>query len=293
MKKYMALMLSLSFLFSFVSCKEAFIFESTNESTETKRETAILQPTEATTDTNATTYPPATVPTFTTETEIKEEPFVYEDTFESFMLSNINTQKEWLYFGEKPAYSPDGKWSGTPQLIIYRVIGRGGYVNYIGHENPHMDYTIYYLQIEYVYGFDEYDTEKIYEMHYPGHLDRQVYSFPPLEVGMLMASMTIYDDPEALKRHHFCSAKFITAQKQGDTYYLYGAWKNFSNMECKIAITDPEENSIYKRGKHDKAIAYLESIGEPLPTFDYKCEAKAFYEESVWRSRHNPLKPLS
>ena len=66
MKKYMALMLSLSFLFSFVSCKEAFIFESTNESTETKRETAILQPTEATTDTNATTYPPATVPTITT-----------------------------------------------------------------------------------------------------------------------------------------------------------------------------------------------------------------------------------
>lgn len=260
-------------------------FDSVRETTASS-----TQMTETTRDPNATTYPPATVPIFSTQTDIPMTPTEYEDTFESFMLSNINKQKEWMYFGEKGTYSPDGRWFGTPQLIIYRVVGRGGYVNVIGHDNPHMDYTIYYMQIEYVYGFDEYDTEKIYEMHYPGHLDRQVYAFPPLEVGTLMASMTIFDNPESLKQPKFCSAKYIMAEKKGDIYYLYGTWQDFSNMECKIAITDSEENSVYKSGKHDKAIAYLESVGQPLPTFDYKCEAEAFYNESVWRSKNNPFK---
>ena len=296
MKKILVLLVVLLTLCFFASCKELRI-ETTKISTSSTTDITVLQPMEVTRDTNITTYPPATVPTITTEAETQTTPIEYEDTFESFMLYADPTYhgipRKWVYFGEKGIYSPDGRWSGTPQLIIYRVVGEGGYVNYIGNQKPHMDYTIYYLQIEYVYGFDEYDTERIYEMHYPGHLDRQVFALPPLEVGTLMAAMTIYDSPESLEQHKFCHAKYITAQKIDDTYYLYGMWTDFSDMECKIAITDPEENSIYKVGKHDKAIAYLESIGQPLPMFDYKCEAEAFYAESIWRSRNNPLKPLS
>ena len=169
MKKYMALMLSLSFLFSFISCKEAFVFESTNESTETKRETAILQPTEATTDTNATTYPPATVPTFTTETEIKEEPFVYEDTFESFMLFPSGKG----YFFGKVAFERY-ETEGIP-FVFFRVIGMED--EYVG------EFMVYLVQIVDMYGVENYDTEKVYRMAWRGHLEDQLYGRPPLEIG--------------------------------------------------------------------------------------------------------------
>ena len=61
--------------------------------------------------------------------------------------------------------------------------------------------------------------------------------------------------------------------------YVYGYGIDLGYLDCAIAITDEEENQIYKPGKHDSMIAQVLADGEELPTFDYKCKLADLIEE--------------
>ena len=210
-------------------------------------------------------YPPATVPLVTTETLIPEIPTLYVDTFEAFMRFPGNKG----YFFDKIAlerYEIEGS-----SIVFFRVIEMEE--EYVG------DFMIYLVQIVDIYGVKNYDTEKVYRMAWRGHLEDQLYGRPPLEIGKTYAQLMALNEGD-LEIYNLWQAGLIyDVKEENGKRYLYPYGTDLSIYDCKIPITDPEENSIYKKGKHDKAIAKLEELGESLPTFDYKVEAKAFFEE--------------
>lgn len=218
-----------------------------------------------------TVYPPATVPTITifsteeTNTLIPEISTVYEDTFESFM----KFPGDKGYFFGKVAferYETEGC-----SIVFFRVIGMEE--EYVG------DFMIYLVQIVDIYGVKNYETEKIYRMAWRGHLEDQLYGRPPLEIGKTYGRLMALNEGD-LEIYNLWQAGLIyDVKEENGKRYLYAYGTDLSIYNCKIPITDSEENSIYKQGKHDKAIAKLKELGQSLPTFDYKVEAETFYEE--------------
>lgn len=222
-------------------------------------------------ETNAFITEEMTITEFTedTTTEIPSgefiEPPVYEDLFESFMRFPSSNQ----YFLGKATlekYQTDGS-----SIVLFRVIGMEE--KYVG------DFMIYLVQIVDVYGIKNYDTDKVYRMAWRGHLEEHLYGRPPLEVGKIYGRLMALNEGD-LEIYNLWQAGLIyDVKEENGKRYLYAYGTDLSQYHCKIPITDPEENSIYKPGKHDKAIAKLNELGQPLPTFDYKVEAEAFYKE--------------
>ena len=189
----------------------------------------------------------------------------YQDTFESFM----KFPGDKGYFFGKVAferYETEGC-----SIVFFRVIGMEE--EYVG------DFMIYLVQIVDIYGVKNYNTEKIYRMAWRGHLEDQLYGRPPLEIGKTYGRLMALNEGD-LEIYNLWQAGLIyDVKEENGKRYLYAYGTDLSIYNCKIPITDSEENSIYKQGKHDKAIAKLKELGQSLPTFDYKVEAETFYEE--------------
>ncbi|MBO4429237.1 MAG: hypothetical protein J5832_04715 [Clostridia bacterium] len=65
--------------------------------------------------------------------------------------------------------------------------------------------------------------------------------------------------------------------------YADNHW-SLEGMKCAVKITDEYENLMYKPGKDDDVIAYMEANGIENPTYNYKCELGAFIEEMLSKS---------
>ena len=194
-----------------------------------------------------------------------EDSALYEDTFESFM----KFPGDKGYFFGKVAFERY-KTEGC-SIVFFRVIGMEE--EYVG------DFMIYLVQIVDIYGVKNYETEKIYRMAWRGHLEDQLYGRPPLEIGKTYGRLMALNEGD-LEIYNLWQAGLIyDVKEENGKRYLYAYGTDLSQYNCKIPITDPEENNIYKPGKHDKAIANLHEVGQALPTFDYKVEAEAFYKE--------------
>lgn len=295
MKKILAYVLLAVMLCSCASCDETMttdsdLLASTTEDSQTS-DTTQTEWSETTTQTKET----ESTETKHSETTDHEQPSVVEDPFESFIPfhnPNSTTDDTLDCFWGKMIYNPEGRYLGDPQLLIFRVvegeIRSEGKISQYAETIEGVKFTQYSIQLVDIYGFDstKLDTEKIHMIAYKGRKSKQMYGRPPLEAGKLYARIMTFGDIEQVNDARLYQAGlFMPVEEVDGVYYLYGYGIDFCNMECKIEITDPEENSIYKIGKHDKTIAYLESIGQELPTFDYKCESKAFYEEICRRNR--------
>ena len=257
------------------SCKETMPSETTESTTDIVYETSKIE--DYTEFSYITTYPPATVPTITTsatkETEttsttctyISEIPTVYEDTFESFMPFPSGKG----YFFGKVAFERY-ETEGIP-FVFFRVIGMEE--EYVG------EFMVYLVQIVDMYGVENYDTEKVYRMAWRGHLEDQLYGRPPLEIGKVYGRFLGLEEEGLQKLNLWQAGLIYDVKEENGKRYLYAYGTDLSIYNCKILITDSEENSIYKLGKHDKTIAKLNELGVALPTFDYKVEAEEFYRE--------------
>ena len=259
MKKTVTFLLAFAMLFTFISCERAEISVTTERTAETTE-----------TSGKETAYPPATVPTVTTSATEETNTFIpeihtrYEDTFESFM----RFPGKGYFFGKVALESYKTRGSS---IVLFRVLGIEE--DYIG------EFTIYLVQIVDIYGIKNYDTEKVYRMAWRGHLEDQLYGRPPLEIGKIYGRLMALNEGD-LEIYNLWQAGLIyDVKEENGKRYLYAYGTDLSIYDCKIPITDPEENSIYKPGKHDKVIAKLNELGQALPTFDYKVEVQAFYDE--------------
>lgn len=202
----------------------------------------------------------------------KEE--MLDDPFESFMLFPSDRG----YFYGKKLLIPEASYHyNVPQLMVFRVVGIED--EYQG------DFTVYEIQLMNVYGLDNFPSNKIYRMAYRGHLEDQLYGRPPLEIGSVYARLISTSEADLQRLTLFQAGLVMPVVEVDGVQYLYGYGVDFSDMECKIAITNKEENSIYKAEKHYKVIAALNELNQVCPTFDYKCELKSFYEEILNRCR--------
>ena len=275
MKQKYVLLPLLSMLLFLTSCKETMPSETTESTTDIVYETSKIE--DYTEFSYITTYPPATVPTITTsatkETEttsttctyISEIPTVYEDTFESFMPFPSGKG----YFFGKVAFERY-ETEGIP-FVFFRVIGMEE--EYVG------EFMVYLVQIVDMYGVENYDTEKVYRMAWRGHLEDQLYGRPPLEIGKVYGRFLGLEEEGLQKLNLWQAGLIYDVKEENGKRYLYAYGTDLSIYNCKILITDSEENSIYKLGKHDKTITKLNELGVALPTFDYKVEAEEFYRE--------------
>lgn len=199
-----------------------------------------------------------------TDTSAKIE--TQEDPFESFMIfPNVGE-----YFFGKVSLQPNTE-SGIIPFVFFRVIDV--------EEEYSGDFTVYRVQLVDMYGIEVFDTEKVYRMGWRGHIDEQLYGRPPLEVGKIYGRF-LPTSEKHLETVDLWQAGLIYGVEDFDgKRYVYGYGVDLSLMKCKIPITDPKENSIYKQGKHDQTIAALQEFDREIPTFDYKAEAEELYKE--------------
>ncbi len=186
------------------------------------------------------------------------------DPFERFMPFPSN---RGYFYGKKLLDRNEVR--GLP-FVLFRVIGIEEEMN---------DFITYTVRIEEAYGIEHYDTERVYRMGWRGLSSSHLYGRPPLEIGEVYGRFLVMSE-EGLQTIGLWQAGLVYGVRELDgKRYLYGYGSDLSRLDCKIPITDPEENSIYKTGKHDKVIAALQSLGQELPVFDYKVELISFYDE--------------
>ena len=268
MKKQIALILAGALTVCMASCNGNQIYETTIHTTEAEKDAIILQSTESNVMMEESISP--------SNDAFEANALAYEDPFESFMEFPSG---QGHFFGKETLYPEKSFAEGAVPFVFFRVIGVEE--EYVG------DFTVYHVQLVDAYGIQNYDTEKVYRMAWRGHLEDQLYGRPALEIGEVYGRFLALSEEVLQTRDLWQAGLIFAVEEEGGKRYLYGYGIDLSDMACKIAITDPEENSIYKQGKHDKAIAELAMFRQELPTFDYKCEADAFYAEILDRSAYN------
>ncbi len=280
MKKIPAVLLALAFLFAFVSCG--------NEQNDTTTETTDPSQTTETTPTETTTvhtwnYPAPIEPekwegtndehfrTEQGENEFESFYTVYKDVsiVEDRTRPPVLTAREYM----------DGGCT-EPIILVFRVLASENKPDYLVPE------THYYVQIVDAYGNITYDPSKTLRIAFQGSDIKQRYGNPTLEIGKIYARIICLSDyelgffQEYIDNGHMPAAFPVYFVEEIDgKRYVYSLGKDLSSLECAIPITNPEENSVYKVGKHDKQIAELERLGFLLPTYDYKCELDAIFTE--------------
>lgn len=196
--------------------------------------------------------------------------FPVETEYVDYFTSFLEFPNGRGYFFDKITLYPEQVFDSVSPFILFRVLDI---------EDTQENFIIYHVNIVEAYGLENYNTGKVYRMAWRGHLDEQLYGRPPLEIGKVYGRFLAVTE-ESLERLNLWQAALIfSVEEQNGKCYIYGYGIDLSDINCKIKITDKEENSIYKVGKHDKTIAYLRSIGQSLPTFDYKCDLDEFYAE--------------
>ncbi len=286
MKKIIALILALASILSFASCGNTQSETTTATLGETTSADIPSETTKAPLETTAHTwnYPEPIVPikqeggdgfNFTLEQGENE----FESFFQLYPGLPLNEDRKI-----KPLFSPEKYQEELPGcepvFVLFRVLAREDtpYIN-----TPAMTY---YIQIVDVYGNVGYDTSRSYRVHFQGATTKQRYGLPDLEIGKIYGRFLVntIDGEDGTQAYLDNDATWIAfpifdVKEIDGKRYIYSYNRDISQVECAIPITDPEENNIYKVGKHDKQIAELERLGIPLPTFDYKCELDAFFTE--------------
>ncbi len=285
-KKIMAVFLAASIL-SFASCEEG--------QTDTTTETTPAVTAETTTGET----PPATVPTIIETETWNWVPGIEPDGFEELGFPTVITPKyedqfeEWGLlddtepFPKKQIFLPESAWQKNPAavgdleappFVFLRILGVETEYQELAYNN--LDYTVYNVQIVDAFGLDYFETNRTYRLAWLGTSEVQIYGRPPLEIGQIYGRFITGASEEWLSRTKALQAALMYKVEIHDgKRYLYGYGNDLYAMHCAEAITDEEENLIYEAGKHDKVIAACEKANEPLPTFDYRCEVEAFYEE--------------
>ena len=142
----------------------------------------------------------------------------------------------------------------------------------------------YRVQLTGVYGTDQsFDMEKIYGLGFLGSSDTPRYGRPMLEIGAEYARVIdiTFDKWNIMQKS--LTYKIVDTE-EGTFVYSYGV--DLSELKCAIPITDEKENAIYEVGKHDKILAYLAYVNQPVPVFEYKCEVGAFIAEiQAWEAK--------
>ena len=208
---------------------------------------------------------------------LKERPF---DSFRSFEGSR------GVYVGKSGGLEPDFGIDAAPYPFLrVRVVGiKEGEHNY----GPQRILSIYYVQVTAAYNYGDsfsdvfgedftYGAGEVYTLYYIGTPEHPLYGRPPLEIGKeyleLNASLS---QGEA----DLSATLMMPIEEIDGVEYVYGYGIDLGYLDCAIAITDEEENQIYKPGKHDSMIAQVLADGEELPTFDYKCKLTDLIEEN-------------
>lgn len=270
MRKILQMLLVVFLLLTFVSCEQTITSENMGEPTEDTL-TTTDDYMETTLSHTSTTMPSSEAPLpLTTEPALSTPTVPFMDEFESFLqLGNYD-----MFENKTLTLIPEQRYTLFPTMWFFEIVDIHGFTG---------DYTIYSVKITEVYGYDPFVRDGIYRMAWLGTASQQMYGRPPLEIGKTYVRVCDF------LRRPIPTTKLLQAgviydvREIDGARYLYGYGVDFSMMDCKIEITDPEENCPYQKGKHDKAIAYLESIGQPLPSFEYKCEVDAFWREHEQR----------
>ncbi len=285
MKKIIALVLALASILSFASCGNTQNEITTATLGETTSADIPSETTKAPVETTAHTwnYPEPIVPTK------KEGPYYYD-----FTLDEGENEFESFYklYPERPfedelervsVFVGSNRDEGSePVFIVFRVLARE---ELPWDPNP-VYYEAYHIQVVDYYGNVTIDTQRSYRIMFQGTKETQRYAKPPFEIGGIYGRFLIdvIDGEKGLQPFldeggtWGAFSSYVVNEIDGKRY-IYSSYRDLSEMDCAIPITDPEENSIYKVGKHDKQIAELERMNLPMPTYDYKCELDAFYEE--------------
>ncbi len=260
MKKIIAMILALGMMVSLSACE--------NTPSNTTENTTTAAPIVQTTTGDST---PTTTPPETTAAPIVTPPFV--DNFNNF----LHLDGEEKYVG-KATLIPETRWGGsdaTPPFVLIQIVG-------IDHIEDSL--TIYRVKMVEAFGFDGIEPNRVFLMAWRGTAKEYLYGRPPMEIGKIYGKFMPNLSTDWMAEDHVIQAGLMyDIQEIEGERYIYGFGMDLSFMNCKIEITDPEENNIFKSGKHDKAIAALEADGMKMPTFDYKCEINEFYAECEQR----------
>ena len=257
MKKRMAAFLVMVQLLTLSACGNVQTLETTAQTISDTTEN--LQTTTAYTTQNTTQI--------TTDREPVAET---QDPFESFM-----TVENYDPFANKLlTLIPERRFTILPSIVFFEVLGV---------ERIEWTHTIYRVRFTDAYGYDPFDHDAVYLMGRRGTPTEQLYGRPPLEIGKTYAHIEDYL-PQPIPSTRMLTSDMVYGVREADgKRWLYGYGVDFSQMACSVEITDPVENCPYEKGKHDKAISYLQEIGQPLPTFDNKCEVEALWSEILKR----------
>ncbi len=188
----------------------------------------------------------------------------YTDTFEEFMMF---PQGRGYFYGKKKLEKNEVR--GMP-FVVFRVVG-------IAEEST--EFTVYTVQVDRIYGAKEGGAGELYRMVWRGRADAQLYGRPPLESGVLYGRFLGISEDRLHSMALWQAGLIYRVEEENGKRYLYGYGVDLSSLDCRIPIVDPEENSIYKTGKHEKALAKLRDLGQAAPVFEYKAELDAFLRE--------------
>lgn len=186
-----------------------------------------------------------------------------DDPFESFKpFSN----GRGTFFGKKDVF--EIFYSATPIFIRFQVID-------LYQETEH--FTKYHVKVTHIYGSDmDFDREKIYVMNFLGFEKTPMYGRPMLEIGKEYGR---FAGPSFVNQELMQASLIYKISDVGGITYVYGYGVDLSSAKCAVPIIDEQENAIYEVGKHDKILAYLQSIGQEIPVFEFKCEVNALLKE--------------
>ncbi len=294
MKKTISLLLALATLLSFVSCGN-LQNETTTGETEKPITTATPAETTSADMPSETTKAPVEMTAHTWNYPEPIVPTKWEGTVDEYFRTEQGENEFESFYTIKSGVSlledRNRRLATTASeyreyecfnlfVLVFRVLASENKPDYLVPE------THYYVQIVDAYGDITYDPNQTMRIAFQGSDTKQRYGKPTLEIGEFYARIVCCTDRELEIFQGYVDNGYMPAafpayhvEEVDGKRYVYSEWKDLSSLECAIPITDPEENSIYKVGKHDKQIAELERLGIPLPTFDYKCELDAMYTE--------------
>ena len=139
-------------------------------------------------------------------------------------------------------------------------------------------YSVYRIQIvDDYHGGKKFDSETVYSILFVGTPEKQMYRQPPLEIGKEYVVLNLMTE-NPVERTFEASYWFEIKSVNGEEF-IYPYFLDCSDFECKIPITDEEENEIYTKNLHSDILKYMKKQRISNPTFDYKFKIEDFLTE--------------
>ena len=139
-------------------------------------------------------------------------------------------------------------------------------------------YSVYRIMVvDDYHGGEMLDSETVYSILFVGTPSVQMYRQPPLEIGREYVVLNLMKHNPA-DRTFEASYWFDIGVVDGEEF-IYPYFLDCSDFECKIPITDVEENEIYKKNRHDEILTYLKRNNIQNPSFNYKFKIEDFLFE--------------